>query len=87
MCRDKMVEQGLTTEGAEFLLATTYGAQVISVAMGDFSAFDHVVTELMRVRGHVTTTPQPVAADGGHDSRRLPVTTSRRPVANTVPAI
>ncbi len=62
MCRDKMVQQGLTTEGAEFLLATTIGAQVISVAMGDFSAFDHVVTELMRARGHVTSTPQPVAA-------------------------
>ncbi len=54
--------KSLTTEGAEWLLATTIGAQVISVAMGDFSAFDHVVTELMRARGYVIATPQPVAA-------------------------
>ena len=53
MCRDKMVEQGMTIENADFLIAASIGAQVISVAMQDTSTFDHVVAELMRARDHV----------------------------------
>ncbi len=62
MCRDKMVEQGMTTESADFLLATSIGAQVISVAMHDVSTFDHVVAELMRTHRQVAGAGQSVAA-------------------------
>lgn len=62
MARDKMVEQGLTIERADWLLATILGAQVLSVALQDTDTFDHVVTELMRTRGQGAADPQSVAA-------------------------
>jgi TetR/AcrR family transcriptional repressor of nem operon len=60
MCRDKMVAQGMTTETADFLLATSIGAQVVSIAMHDAGVFDHAIAELMRARGLVAS--QTVAA-------------------------
>ncbi len=61
MVHDKMVEQGLTPEGADLLLATITGAQIVATAMRDIDIFDRVVAEVMSRHGQVTTAPQPAA--------------------------
>ncbi len=62
MCRDKMISQGLTAEGADFLMATAIGAQVISVALRDTTTYDHAIAELMRVRGDAVPVSHHAAA-------------------------
>ena len=62
MCREKMVEQGLSAERADELLATAIGAQVLSNTLSDPSVYDRAIGQLMRDKGSAPQVEEAVVA-------------------------
>jgi TetR/AcrR family transcriptional regulator, transcriptional repressor for nem operon len=81
MCHDKMVEQGMTSESADLLLATITGAQIVANAIQDANNFDRVVTEMIGASVKAPEAPAAVAAPKpvfGRRKRQLAAMSLRR---------
>jgi TetR/AcrR family transcriptional repressor of nem operon len=74
MCLDKLVAEGVAPSTAAELLSTITGALVVANALGDPTAYDRAIGDLLRQR-------KPASRRSAHNSahvRGVPKNTSRR---------
>jgi len=74
MCLDKLVAEGVAPSAAAELLSTITGALVVANALGDPTAYDRAIADLLRQRKPAS---RRIAHNSAH-ARGVPKSTSRR---------